>query len=177
MVDSEHNFNNITIKEAFVISSNVGISKIIFDNYKENPDRFIDRIYQMGLSTPLDLELPFPNNLKIPAPNKKGWSGVTLPWMSTGYEMQLTPIHMLTFYNAVANGGRMVNPSFVSAIQRDGIIIEKRIPKVLNPAICSKSTIEKITPLLVDVVEKGTAKNIKTDKYKIAGKTTQNRFG
>ena len=79
----------------------------------------------MGLSTPLDLELPYPNNLKMPVPNKGSWSGVTLPWMSTGYEMQLTPIHMLTFYNAVANNGKMIEPIFVSSITKDGIVIEQ----------------------------------------------------
>ncbi len=171
MVDSDHNYDKITIKDAFIISSNVGISSIINNNYKENPGRYLDRIYQMGLSTPLELELPFPNNLKMPTPNKGSWSGVTLPWMSTGYEMQLTPIHMLTFYNAIANNGRMVKPFFVSSIQRDGVIIEKKNPEVISPAICSKSTIEKILPLLIGVVDEGTAKNIKSDRYKIAGKT------
>ena len=103
----------------------------------------------MGLSTPLELELPYPEALRMPNPTRKGWSGVTLPWMSTGYEMQLTPIHMLTFYNAIANNGRMVKPFFVSSIQRDGVIIEKKNPEVINPAICSKSTIEKIKITIV----------------------------
>jgi cell division protein FtsI (penicillin-binding protein 3) len=125
----------------------------------------------MGLSTPLELELPFPNNLKSPIPNKGGWSGVTLPWMSIGYEMQLTPIHMLTFYNAIANQGKMVKPIFTSAISRDGKIIEKHTTQVINPAICSKSTIEAVIPLLIGVVEEGTAKNIRTSNYLIAGKT------
>ena len=152
-------------------SLNVGISRIINDNYKKNPTVYTDRIYQMGLSTPLNLELPYPNNLKMPVPNKGSWSGVTLPWMSTGYEMQLTPIHMLTFYNAVANNGKMIKPVFVSSITKDGMVIEQNKTEVINPAICSKSTIKKVIPLLVGVVDEGTAKNIKTDKYKIAGKT------
>jgi cell division protein FtsI (penicillin-binding protein 3) len=125
----------------------------------------------MGLSTPLELELPFPNNLKSPIPNKGGWSGVTLPWMSIGYEMQLTPIHMLTFYNAIANQGKMVKPIFTSAISRDGKIIKKYTTQIINPSICSKSTIETVIPLLIGVVEDGTAKNIRTNKYLIAGKT------
>ena len=171
MIDSEHNYDKITISKAFIISSNVGISRIINDNYKKNPTAYTDRIYQMGLSTPLELELPYPNNLKMPVPNKGGWSGVTLPWMSIGYEMQLTPIHMLTFYNAVANKGRMIKPVFVSSITKDGMVIEQNKTEVINPAICSQSTIEKVIPLLVGVVEHGTAKNIKTDSYQIAGKT------
>ena len=172
MMDSRMGvYDNITIKNAFINSSNVGISRIIFDNYKSNPTAFTDRIYKMGLSTPLELELPFPNNLKSPIPNKGGWSGVTLPWMSIGYEMQLTPIHMLTFYNAIANQGKMVKPIFTSAISSDGKIIKKHTTQVINPAICSKATIDVVIPLLIGVVEEGTAKNIRTNNYLIAGKT------
>ena len=171
MLDSDHNYNKITIHKAFVISSNVGISSIINQHYKRNPSAYIDRIYQMGLSESLDLELPFPDNLKMPIPNQGSWSGVTLPWMSNGYEMQLTPIHMLTFYNAVANKGKMISPIFVSKIVRDGVIIDQKYTSVITSSICSKSTINKVIPLLIDVVDKGTARNIRTDKYKIAGKT------
>lgn len=172
MMDSKIGvYDNITIKNAFINSSNVGISRIIFDNYKSNPTAFTDRIYKMGLSTPLELELPFPNNLKSPIPNKGGWSGVTLPWMSIGYEMQLTPIHMLTFYNAIANQGKMVKPIFTSAISSDGKIIKKHNTQVINPAICSEATIDAVIPLLIGVVEEGTAKNIRTNNYLIAGKT------
>ena len=171
MIDSDHNYKNITIKDAFSISSNVAISKIINNNYKDNPEQYTDRIYQMGLSKALDLELPYPNNLKMPIAYKTSWSGVTLPWMSIGYEMQLTPIHILSFYNAIANKGRMIKPIFVSSINKGNKIIEKFSTEVINPAICSKSTIDKVHELLVAVVEQGTAQNIKTDKYLIAGKT------
>ena len=172
MMDSKIGvYDNITIKNAFINSSNVGISRIISDNYASNPTAFTDRIYKMGLSTPLQLELPFPNNLKSPIPNKGGWSGVTLPWMSIGYEMQLTPIHMLTFYNAIANQGKMVKPIFTSAISSGGKIIKKHTTQVINPAICSEATIDAVIPLLIGVVEEGTAKNIRTNNYLIAGKT------
>jgi cell division protein FtsI (penicillin-binding protein 3) len=91
--------------------------------------------------------------------------------MSTGYEMALTPLHMLTFYNAIANNGKMMNPIFTKAIMMGGNIIEEKSPVVVNPSICSESTIREILPLLIGVVEEGTATNIRTDKYKIAGKT------
>jgi len=120
MRDSPHDFRKVTIEKAFVISSNVGISKIINESYKSDPTEYIDRIYKMGLSTPLELELPYPPALKMPVPNKGGWSGITLPWMSTGYEMALSPLHMLTFYNAIANKGKMMNPIFTTAILEDG---------------------------------------------------------
>ena len=171
MRDSPHDFRKVTIEKAFIISSNVGISKIINESYNSDPTEYIDRIYKMGLSTPLELELPYPPALKMPVPNKGGWSGITLPWMSTGYEMALSPLHMLTFYNAIANKGKMMNPIFTTAILEDGKEIEYKKPVVVNPSICSESTIEKIMPLLVGVVEEGTAQNIRTDKYRIAGKT------
>ena len=171
MRDSPHDFRKATIEKAFIISSNVGISKIINDSYKSDPTEYIDRIYKMGLSTPLQLELPYPPALKMPVPNKGGWSGITLPWMSTGYEMALSPLHMLTFYNAIANKGKMMNPIFTTAILEDGKEIEYKKPVVVNPSICSESTIEEIMPLLVGVVEEGTAQNIRTNKYRIAGKT------
>ncbi len=164
-------YDKITIEKAFIISSNVGISRIIFNNYKSTPTAFTDRIYKMGLSTPLKLELPSPNNFSSPNPNKTGWSGTSLPWMSIGYEMKLTPIHMLTFYNAIANKGKMIKPIFTSAISRDGKVIQERTTEVINPAICSKATIDAVIPLLIGVVEKGTAENIKSGNYLIAGKT------
>ena len=171
MRDSPHDFRKATIEKAFIISSNVGISKIINDSYKSDPTEYLDRIYKMGLSTPLQLELPYPPALKMPVPNKGGWSGITLPWMSTGYEMALSPLHMLTFYNAIANKGKMMNPIFTTAILEDGKEIDYQNPVVVNPSICSESTIEEIMPLLVGVVEEGTAQNIRTNKYRIAGKT------
>tara|TARA_B100001250_G_scaffold74574_2_gene60960 strand:+ start:11384 stop:13474 length:2091 start_codon:yes stop_codon:yes gene_type:complete len=171
MIDSPHSYRKVSIKKAFIISSNVGISTIINNNYKGDPTAFTDRIYKMGLSTPLNIELPYPNGLRMPVPNQRGWSGVTLPWMSIGYEMALTPLHMLTFYNAIANKGRMMKPIFTRSIISEGRGLIEKYPEVINPSICSRSTIDKIMPLLKGVVEEGTAKNIKSEKYLIAGKT------
>jgi cell division protein FtsI (penicillin-binding protein 3) len=164
-------YGKITIGEAFVKSSNVGISKITDKYYRKNPSAFIDRIYKMGFCTPLDLELPYPNSLLIKKPGTKAWSGVTLPWMSIGYSLRLTPIHMLTFYNAIANNGVMVMPLFTTSILKDGKKISTNNKKIINPAICSKSSIDQIIPYLIDVVDNGTAKSIRNKNYKIAGKT------
>lgn len=164
-------YGKISIGDAFVHSSNVGISKVINRSYKDKPQDFIDRIYKMGLCTPLDLELPYPNSLLIKQPGSPGWSGVTLPWMSIGYSLRLTPLHILTFYNAIANNGVMVSPLFTTQILKDGKKVSEHSKKIINPAICSKSSIVQIMPYLIDVVEKGTAKSIRTRKYKIAGKT------
>ncbi len=161
----------ITIGDAFIYSSNVGISKFINKYYKKTPEKFIDRIYKMGLSTPLNLELPYPNNLLIKTPEDNTWSGTTLPWMSIGYEMQLTPLHILSFYNAIANNGKLITPIFTTAIEKQGNIIEERSSKLINTSICSRKTLNKIIPLLEGVVSRGTAKSINTNTYKIAGKT------
>ena len=98
----------------------------------------------MGLCTPLNLELPYPNSLLIKQPGSPGWSGVTLPWMSIGYSLRLTPLHILTFYNAIANKGKMMNPMFSTAIMSNGKIVESKKSEVVNPAICSEKTIEEI---------------------------------
>ena len=171
MIDSPHGLEKVTIKKAFIMSSNVGISTIINNNYKKDPSAFTDRIYKMGLSTPLELELPYPDGLRMPVPYAKGWSGVTLPWMSTGYEMALTPLHILAFYNAIANRGKMMKPIFTTSIVGEGQELVRKYPEVINSAICSGSTIDKVMPLLIGVVEEGTAKNIHSEKYQIAGKT------
>nr|WP_319401870.1 penicillin-binding transpeptidase domain-containing protein [uncultured Carboxylicivirga sp.] len=172
MTDSHHGgFGTITVRQAFEKSSNVGISKIIFNNYKDNPRQYVDRIYSMGLKDPLGIEIKGEGIPRIKYPGEKDWWGTTLPWMSIGYETQLTPLQVLTFYNAVANNGKMVKPQFVEAIAHHGDIIERRKTEVLNPSICSLSTIEKVHELLVGVVEHGTAQNIKNNRYKIAGKT------
>ena len=165
-------YGKITLGEAFVKSSNVAISKVINKYYKDKPQLFIDRIYKMGLCTPLDIELPYPNSLLVKKPGSNEWFGTTLPWMSIGYSLRLTPLHMLTFYNAIANQGVMVKPLFTSSVMNGGKIIYEKNIEVINPAICSKSSIDKILPFLVNVVEEGTAKSIKNKKYKIAGKTS-----
>lgn len=172
MRDSHYGgFGKITYRQAFEKSSNVGISKMIVDNYKSDPKKFIDRIYSMGLNKKLGLQIKGEGDPYIKYPGSNTWSGVSLPWISIGYETQLTPLQVLTFYNAVANEGKMVKPHFVKAVYRHGDLIKAYEPEVLNPSICSMSTIDKVKDLLMGVVDHGTAKNIKNDNYKIAGKT------
>ncbi len=172
MTDSHHGgYGTLTVREAFEKSSNVAISKIIFKHYKDNPRRFVDRIYSMGLKEPLGIEIKGEGVPRVKYPGEKDWWGTTLPWMSIGYETQYTPLQTLAFYNAVANNGKMVKPQFVEAISHHGDVIKKVKTEVINPSICSLETIEKVHDLLVGVVDRGTAKNIKNSRYKIAGKT------
>ena len=172
MIDSKiGGYGKITIGEAFVLSSNVGISKVINNAYAKQPEKFINRLYKLQLNSPLNIEIPTPENPKIKTPKNHDWSGTTLPWMSIGYEVSLTPLHVLTFYNAIANKGRMVKPIFVSGLKRNGKFIGVNKTEVINPAICARTNIEQIIPLMIQVVERGTAKNIKSNQYSIAGKT------
>ena len=170
MSDS-HGYGTISIKEAFEKSSNIGISKLVVSNYKDNQRRFIDKLYKMGLNKPLGIELKGEGDPVIKYPGDVSWSGISLPWMSIGYEVKMAPIQILALYNAVANNGKMMRPMFVKEVTRNGKIVEKFDPIVLNSAICSKATIQTMQELLVGVVENGTAKNIKNEFYSIAGKT------
>lgn len=164
-------YGKITAREVFEKSSNVGTAKIIYENYKGRPGDYVDRLYRMGLNDKVGIDIKGEGEPLIRYPGDKYWSGISLPMMSHGYEVQMTPLQVLTFYNAVANGGRMMKPRIVREVRYHGQTIEKIDPAVLNPAICSKSTIEKARSLLEGVVERGTATNLNNGIYKIAGKT------
>lgn len=164
-------YGKLSVKEVFEKSSNVGTSKLIYENYKNKPGEFVDRLYHMGLNDKLGIDVKGEGAPLIRYPGDKYWSGISLPMMSHGYEIQLTPLQILTFYNAVANGGRMMKPRLVKEIRYHGQIIEEFEPVVLNPSICSRQTIQKARLLLEGVVENGTATNLRNENYKIAGKT------
>jgi len=161
----------ITTREAFEESSNVGISKIISDAYKENPGKFTDRLYKIGLNNKLGIEIRGEGAPRIKNPKDNDWWGTTLPWMSTGYDVSITPLQLLTFYNAVANNGVMVKPQFVKEIRHSGELIKSFSPHVLNPSICSSSTLADARSLLEGVVLRGTATDLKNEVYTVAGKT------
>jgi cell division protein FtsI (penicillin-binding protein 3) len=172
----------ITVKQVFEESSNVGTSKLIYEHYKNNPRDFVNRIYAMRLNKPLDLQIKGESAPIIRYPGDKLWSGLSLPMMSHGYEVQLTPLQILTFYNAVANDGKMMRPLFVTAIMRNGSVIKRYDPEVIINSIASRSTIKKAKKMMEGVVERGTATNLKNPNYKIAGKTgtaqiAKNKYG
>ncbi|MCD6564428.1 MAG: transpeptidase family protein [Bacteroidales bacterium] len=164
-------YGKITVRQVFELSSNVGMSKIINENYKGRENQFINRLYAMGLNEKLNVEIKGEGSPYIQYPGDKYWSGVSLPMISHGYEVRMTPLQILTFYNAVANNGKMVKPGFVREIRYHGERIRKFDTKVINPSICSDETIRKVHEILEGVVENGTAKNLRNDNFKIAGKT------
>lgn len=172
MKDSHNGgFGKITVKDVFAFSSNVGISKMITSQYKGNEAHFVDRLYKMNLNEKLNISIKGEGKPYIKYPGDSSWYGTTLPWMSVGYETRLTPLQILTFYNAIANNGKMVKPLFVKRIMYHGEVLKEFDTEVLNPSICSDETLEKAKEVLEAVVDYGTARNLKNNIYKIAGKT------
>jgi cell division protein FtsI (penicillin-binding protein 3) len=167
----EEGYGKLTVKEVFEKSSNVGTSKIIYEHYKDNPKEFVNRLYAMKLNEKLNIQIKGEGDPLIRYPGDKLWSGLSLPMMSHGYEVQMTPLQILTFYNAVANNGRMMRPRFVTAILRNGSVIKTYEPEVIINSIASRSTIRKARIMMEGVVQHGTATNLKNANYQIAGKT------
>ncbi len=170
--DGSGGYGKISVAQAIWYSSNIGISKMIYEKYDSKRERFVDLIYKMGLNQPIDLEIPGSGKPKIKYPgNSAVWSDISLPWVSIGYETQIPPIHILTFYNAIANNGKMVKPFFVKSICKNGDEIEQFSTETINPSICSQGTLKKVHRMLIDVVEKGTARAARSENFQIAGKT------
>jgi cell division protein FtsI (penicillin-binding protein 3) len=167
----EGGYGLLTVKQVFEKSSNVGTSKLIYEHYKDNPKEFVNRLYAMKLNEKLNIQLRGEGNPLIRYPGDKLWSGLSLPMMSHGYEVQLTPLQILSFYNAVANDGRMMRPRFVTEVLRNGSVVKRYEPEVIINSIASRSTIRKAKKMMEGVVEHGTAVNLNNQNYKIAGKT------
>ncbi|PLX09926.1 MAG: peptidoglycan glycosyltransferase [Marinilabiliales bacterium] len=167
----EGGYGTITVQKAFEVSSNVGISKIISENYKSNPSQYVEGLKKLHLDQPVGTVIKGEAIPVIHEPGDPEWSGLSLTQMSIGYELQITPLQILTFYNAIANNGIMVKPIFAEALSYRGEIVKELETEVINPQLCSQTTIAVVKPMLEGVVENGTAKNIKSENYKIAGKT------
>lgn len=162
----------ITVREAFEKSSNVAISKMVYKAYKDKPSKYIEHLYDMSLNKMLNIEIPGEGKPYIKHPNdKQVWYGTSLPWMSIGYELSITPLQMLTFYNAVANNGKMVKPVFVKAIRQGDLNIQTFETEVINSSIASQATIDSVKSLMEGVVQHGTAKFLNQSPFQIAGKT------
>ena len=167
-------YGKITPARAFEVSSNTGIVKMVYDNYKNNPKKFVDRLYNMGLNNELGLSIKGEGKPMIPYPDDKNWSGISLPWMAFGYGIKLTPLQILSFYNGIANDGEIVKPRFIYKIKNPGSSSIKEYEKeILNPSICSDTTLIRVQKMMFNVIDKkwGTANKIKSSKLKMAGKT------
>ena len=168
-----HGLDTMTIREVFANSSNVGTATMVQQFYKAKPSAFVARLQQFGLDKVTDIEIGGEEApiLKNPNDPKSEWSGTTLPWMSIGYELLLTPLQLLTFFNAVANDGRMMKPYLVQRTERYGDILKEFRPQTLRRSIADKKTLRKARELLEAVVVQGTARNIRSSTLRLAGKT------
>jgi len=167
-----HKFTGILqAHEVFEKSSNVGTSKLIYNAYSDDPQKYIDGLYRLSINQQQFLQIDGEGCPYIKNTKDKLWSAVSLPWMAIGYEISITPLQTLTLYNAVANNGVMVKPLFVKEIRSNGQVTQSFPTEVINPHICSQSTLEKAHTLLEGVVERGTASALQNLRYKVAGKT------
>lgn len=180
---SPHTLNNATVERAFAMSSNVGVSRLVWNHYGENnnADQFVNRLESFFLDLPTGIEIngePEPY-IKQAYSNDDQWSGITLPWMSMGYELSMTPLQILTFYNAVANDGVYVKPYIVSEVQQYGETIKRFPVTEVKGRIASKQSISKAQHLLRAVVDStyGTAYKHRTDRFSFAGKTGTAQLG
>lgn len=176
MTDHNNNkggYHKITAEQAIWYSSNIGVAKLILKGYENNPTKYVEGLYRLGLNEDLHLEIPGAGRAKIRRPDDttRYWSKTTLPWMSFGYETQIPPIYTLTFYNAIANGGKMVRPMFTKEILNNGKVVKSFSTEVIRSSICSDRTLELIRKMLLGVVENGTGKAVHSDVVRIAGKT------
>ena len=168
-----HEKTKLTVREIFETSSNVGIAKMITEAYGKTPHKFIERLFGFRLNDKLGLDIHGEAAPKIKNPSQTDqWSGITLPWMSIGYEVALTPLQVLSFYNAVANDGNLLRPTFVEKVCDKQEVMKSFSPKVIKNAICSQETLKQVQSLLEGVVTNGTAKKgLKNTPYTVAGKT------
>lgn len=167
----EGGYGKITVQQAFELSSNVAMAKLIDKHFGTKPSKFLEHVDKLKLSKPLGLQITGEAYPKITRPSDKGWSGITLPWMSYGYGLEITPLHTLTLFNAVANDGEMIKPVFVTSVSKADNVKQDFETEELTGKICSNKTLNQLKLLLEGVVDNGTAKNLKNAHYRIAGKT------
>ncbi len=167
----EGGFGEISLGKALLYSSNTVFTQAITQAYDKNPNQFVAKYKQFQLGTNLGLPFSNSNNQIIPQPNSSQWSAISLPWMSFGYGLTLSPIQILTYYNGIANGGEVVQPLFLSEIKNEEGQTKRYEKKVLTSKMCSDKTLVQIQDLLKKVVKEGTGLSCKSTKIAIAGKT------
>jgi cell division protein FtsI (penicillin-binding protein 3) len=172
--DSKHGgYGKISMAKAFEVSSNTAFAKMIHNGYKENPSSYVNRLLDMNLGSELDLPIKGEGKPVLRSPGDKGWSGLSLAQMAYGYEVSMTPLQTLTFYNAIANDGEMVRPRLIKEVKEWNRSVLKFDKEVIDPSICSKETASKVQQLLKNVVEKdhGTGHKLYSPNFSMAGKT------
>jgi len=164
-------YGKISAARSLEVSSNIAFARLIEENFAENPDEFIDALYKMNLNQKLGLPIKGEGEPVIPNSEHKIWSKNALPSIAYGYNLMLTPLQTLTFYNAIANNGEMVKPRFVKEIRSYDKHVERFEKEVINPKICSQETIDEVRYILKNVVVRGTGRRLYDQNFSMAGKT------
>ncbi|WP_082116275.1 penicillin-binding transpeptidase domain-containing protein [Hymenobacter terrenus] len=166
-----HGYGRITVQQVFEKSSNIGVARLVNENFAKNPTEYTDYLKKFGLDKPLGFQMAGEAQPYVKDPKDRSWSRTSLTTMSIGYELKLAPLQTLAFYNAVANGGVKVQPLIVREIKQADQVLQRNETKVLNPKICSDATLAKVKAMMEGVVLEGTARSIRPKDYSIAGKT------
>lgn len=170
-------YGDINVARALEVSSNIGVSYVIDNFYGKDPTRYVNGLYRVGIGQDLGLAIKGYLPPKIRMPDTKTtnkalyWSKTTLPWMSIGYETQIAPINTVTFYNAIANNGRMMRPRFVKRIEKDGEVILETQPEVIKEQIAKPSSIATMQTILRHVVSQGLGRKAGSHSFQVSGKT------
>ena len=164
-------YQYLTVPEILMVSSNIGVSTIIDNAYFNNPKKYVEGLYRVGINADLHIPIKGAGKAYIRIPNKDNWSNTALAWMSIGYESQIPPINTLAFYNAIANNGVMIAPKFVKGVMKNGEMIQEFPTEVIKPSICSERTLKQVQSILQRVVSEGLAKPAGSKQFHVSGKT------
>lgn len=170
-------YGDINVARALEVSSNIGVSYVIDKFYGSNPTKYVEGLYRVGIHE--DLKLPLvgyhPPYIRMPdtktRDRSKYWSKTTLPWMSIGYETQIAPINTVSFYNAIANNGKMMQPRFIKQVLKNGEVVREYEPVVLKRQIAKPKAIKTMQTILEHVVSQGLGRKAGSPLFKVAGKT------
>lgn len=160
-------YGSITLDRALAVSSNVGISLAVNKTFGNNNQAFFDLLDKMSFGQPDNIEgIDGLNRTSYSSPKDGDWANWKLWWSAIGYERKIAPIQMLTFYNAIANNGKMVKPTL-----KTGEI------EIINPQIAGKANIDSMQMVLEHVVSQGLGKKAGTPILRVAGKTSTSQVG
>ncbi len=170
-------YGSINVARSLEVSSNIGVSHVIDKYYHNQPEKYVEGLYRIGINEDLNIPVPGYNKpiIRMPRKTKRGqyenWSKTAAAWMSIGYETQVAPINTVTFYNAIANDGKMMRPRFVKSIMRNGEVVRECPPEVIKESICKPATLAKMQTMLEHVVSQGLGRKAGSRMFKVAGKT------
>lgn len=176
--ERKHGTDRISVLDGFKISSNYVFRRLVKDHYGDRPEEFISRLHEYNFGEAYDFELKEEGSAKprIPDPSSSTWTMSDLVSVAIGYSVRVTPLQVATFYNAIANNGKMMKPYVVESTERDGKVVKEFKPTLLNGSICSKATADTLTRALTMVTLEGTASRLKNAKCTVAGKTGTSRM-